>query len=116
EIESRIQESLLWIRGPHVFTDPADTWWCTEDRIGESPVGWWYRGRGFQSAGDFELEQRIYSYIRTSACFVHRRSDTDAHLIGEIPSTRTSEILKAFPELRSVRYSKIIRDRRHRAR
>jgi len=116
EIEPRIDESVLWIRGPHVFSNESGSWWCTDDRIAESPTGWWYRGRGFQKSGDFELEQRIYSFLRGSHSFIHRGADSSAHLVGEVPKERTQDLLKTFPEIAAVHQASLVWDRRHRAR
>ncbi len=95
-------------------------WHCMGDRIVSDHEGWWYGGRAAQPAEEFELEQRIYSDLGTSACFVHRQRSGRLLLYGENLASRPdgseAAILRRHRELDGVRQVRIVRDRRHRAR
>ena len=126
----------LWVSGPNVATHFADggdeegfvrrmdgegrEWHCMGDRIIADQEGWWYGGKASQPAAEFELEQRIYADLGTSACFVHRGADGRLLLYGDDLTGRTGgsevELRKRYPELDGVRNARIVRDRRHRAR
>ena len=90
------------------------------DRILSDQAGWWYAGRTTQPEEEFELEQRIYADLGTSACFVHRHRDGRLLLYGEdLARPRDgsdASILRRHRELDGVRHARIVRDRRHRAR
>jgi acyl-CoA synthetase (AMP-forming)/AMP-acid ligase II len=116
----------LRVRGPNVaeaFRDapaPDDGWHHVGDRIVADEEGWWYAGRAAQPPEEFELEQRLYADLGTSACFVHREPGGRLVLHGEDVVRRVAEAGPDFgrrhPELDGVRDAKIVRDRRHRAR
>ena len=73
----------MWVSGPNVaplyLDDHPDNrtmkrvdadgrlWHCTGDRITCDADGWWYGGRASQPAGEFELEQRVYARLGSSA-------------------------------------------------
>ena len=118
----------LWVSGPHVCgpyvgdhdanrtdkrTDALGrAWHFMGDRISpcEDGRGWWFRGRANQPEPDFELEQRAYSALQSSNCFVHRMHTGETLLVGEVDAgTRLPGIDRVVP-------GRIIRDRRHRAR
>lgn len=118
----------LWVSGPHVCgpylgnhaanrtdkrTDAQGrAWHFMGDRISPSQEGhgWWYRGRANQPESDFELEQRTYSALQSSNCFIHRMHTGEILLVGEVnAAARPPGIDRIVP-------ARIIRDRRHRAR
>jgi acyl-CoA synthetase (AMP-forming)/AMP-acid ligase II len=131
-IRWNIQPDSLWVSGPNVASEyvhdasqnlstkkrdaEGRLWHCMGDRIREDHDGWWYCGRTFQPLADFELEQRIYSFIKHSGAFLFRDHDDSLHLFGETVEARKEELRKMFPELTGVHSTKIVRDRRHRAR
>lgn len=122
----------LWVTGPHVgkfyIANEAENllskrrgsdgrvWHFMGDRVKENQQGLWYQGRSGQEPSDFELEQKIYSHLRSSASFIHRDQNGSRVLVGEKLKNRKTELLAQFPELNEIREKKIIRDRRHRAR
>ena len=126
----------LWVSGRNVAThclamagegpsvrrvdEDGREWHCMGDRIVADHEGWWYGGRATQPVEEFELEQRIYADLGTSACFVHRHRSGRLLLYGEDLARRTdgsdAEILRRHRELDGVRHVRIVRDRRHRAR
>lgn len=118
----------LWVSGPHVCgpylgshaanrTDKRSdaqgrAWHFMGDRISacQEGRGWWYRGRANQPESDFELEQRTYSALQSSSCFIHRMHTGEILLVGETNAAdRPPGIDRVVP-------ARIIRDRRHRAR
>ena len=136
ELATRNSPEGMWVSGPNVVsghlggTEPvADTkrvdndgrvWHCMGDRIVVDEEGWWYGGRASRPGSEFDLEQRIYARIESSACFVARDEAGRLHLYGESVRARAREkgidILREFPEIDEVHDVKILRDRRHRAR
>ncbi|HUF11893.1 MAG TPA: class I adenylate-forming enzyme family protein [Longimicrobiales bacterium] len=136
ELETRNSAEGMWVSGPNVVSghigdvgtgrdanridEDGRVWHCMGDRIVVDDEGWWYAGRASQPAEDFDLEQRIYARIGSSACFVARDADGRLHLYGESVRARAGrqgiELLRVFPELYDVHDVTIVRDRRHRAR
>ncbi len=126
----------LWVSGPNVApiyrpepgahaktqrVDEAGRYWhCMGDRVTPDSDGWWLGGRASQPAEEFELEQRIYARLGTSACFVHRDPAGRLVLYGENVSRKRAEagagFATEFPEVEMIREGTIVRDRRHRAR
>lgn len=124
----------LWVSGRNVATycsgmsgdasarrvdEFGREWHCMGDRVVPDEYGLWYQGRTSQRLEEFELEQRVYSDLGTSACFVHRDRTHALILYGEVRTGRygsDTAILRAHPELDGVRHTRIVRDRRHRAR
>ena len=108
--------------GPSVrrVDEEGRKWHCMGDRILSDKAGWWYAGRTAQPVEEFELEQRIYADLGTSACFVHRHRDGRLLLYGEdlarLSDGSHASILRRHRELDGVRQARIVRDRRHRAR
>ena len=89
------------------------------DRILADEEGWWYAGRVAQPEDEFHLEQRIYSCLGTSACFVSRVSSGRLVLFGDDVSRRVADadrFSSLFPEIEGLEDVSIVRDRRHRAR
>jgi hypothetical protein len=86
------------------------------DRIVADSDGWWYAGRQFQKKEDFELEQRVYTFLQSSAAFVTRSTNGGVYLFGTDVMQRAAEIRARFPEISGIQKTKIVRDRRHRAR
>jgi olefin beta-lactone synthetase len=136
EIRTRIEPDGLWVAGPNVApayagasaedaglrrTDADGTvWHRMGDRVLRADGGLWFAGRAAQPLEEFELEQRLYARLGTSACFVHRHRDGRLVLYGEGAARRAAAegeaFRAAFPELHGVRDLRIVRDRRHRAR
>ncbi|GAC1688473.1 MAG: hypothetical protein NVS9B3_07050 [Gemmatimonadaceae bacterium] len=126
----------LWVSGPNVapryigedargsalrrVDASGRLWHCMGDRIDVDDAGFWFAGRASQPADDFALEQRIYTLLGTSSCFVHRDARGDRWLYGEGLRARSRaegiSLETTFPELSGVREARIVRDRRHRAR
>jgi acyl-CoA synthetase (AMP-forming)/AMP-acid ligase II len=136
ELRTRNSPEGLWVSGPNVVSghlegagvesssnrleEDGRRWHCMGDRIVEDADGWWYGGRAAQPAEEFDLEQRIYARLQSSASFVARDSAGRLHLYGEDVRRRAAragiEPTRAFPELAGVHDVTIVRDRRHRAR
>lgn len=134
EIDTEIGADGLWVSGPNVATpydpgrDPESRridpdgreWHHMGDRIDADALGWWYGGRATQPRAEFQLEQRLYSELGTSACFVHRDAVGRLLLFGEdLPAEARdfgADFRSRHPELDGCRPLRIVRDRRHRAR
>lgn len=132
EIKARFDNSNLWVSGSHVSTfyigdaisnnlyksqdDEGNIWHNMDDRIIVSETGWWYGGRNKQRIDEFYLEQKIYSYLQNSDCFVYRAADGALHLFGDNVRVHTAALMKQFPELVGVHDLIVYRDKRHRAR
>tara|TARA_B100000427_G_scaffold311214_1_gene301665 strand:+ start:128 stop:457 length:330 start_codon:yes stop_codon:yes gene_type:complete len=89
------------------------------DRILADEEGWWYAGRVAQPEAEFHLEQRIYSHLGTSACFVSASSSGRIVLFGDQVTRRVADaegFTSLFPEVEGLEDLSIVRDRRHRAR
>ncbi len=126
----------LWVSGSNVasrldddpdvpsagtrYDERGQRWHNMGDRIVADADGWWYDGRADRPAGEFELEQRIYTDLGTSAGFVHRLSDGRLMLYGDEMTRRVAQagprFLSRYPEIDGVGNARIVRDRRHRAR
>jgi len=124
----------MWVSGPNVapmyLDDHPDNktmkrvdadgrlWHCTGDRVVCDAGGWWYGGRASQPAVEFELEQRVYAHLGSSASFVHGIGHQRLALFGErMPSGAAAVVFRRlFPEITEIRETRIKRDRRHRAR
>ena len=94
-------------------------WHNMGDRILADDEGWWYTGRVAQPEDEFNLEQRIYSLLGTSACFVSRVSNDRLVLFGEDINRSVATVDdfgSVFPEVEGLEDVSIVRDRRHRAR
>ncbi len=118
----------LWVSGPHVCgpylgnhaanrtdkrtDEQGRAWHFMGDRISPCDDGrdWWYRGRANQPESDFALEQRAYSALQSSNCFIHRMHTGEILLVGEVDAAAK------LPGVDRVVTARIIRDRRHRAR
>jgi len=126
-------QDVLWVSGPHVSgeywgnpianegikrrDERGTLWHCMGDRVRIEPNTWWYAGRQFQTPQDFQLEQVIYSEIQSSAAFLHREVNGVLHACGEAALLKNAKKLKQkFPEISQIHPTRIIRDRRHRAR
>lgn len=133
QIQTKFKEGdILWVAGPHVsqeyIGDPSLNqgikerdasgvlWHCMGDRLREMDGRFWFSGRQNQNPEDFALEQKIYSYLKSSKSFIHRHRDGEVYLIGEDLKEKEKEIRNIFPQINKIYKSKIIRDHRHRAR
>ena len=133
ELRTRFSSEGLWVSGPNVaepFVAPTRPdsrgddggwpWHCMGDRVTADADGWWFGGRVSQPEGIFELEQRIYSFLDASDCFLDVERDGRLVLYGERLRSRSRSrgmlIEHAFPEIAEVRNRRLVRDRRHRAR
>lgn len=131
-IEHRIENESLWVTGSHVCSeyigDPEENrknkkrdeagrvWHHMGDRIEITSKGWYYHGRANQTREDFLSEQAIYTFIGHSAAFLHPLKNGEHFLVGENLQPRALEIQTRFPGVKRIIDTKIIRDRRHRAR
>ncbi len=132
EISVNDTEEGLWVSGPHVCPyyigndsenhrtkkkdEQGRIWHFMGDRVDLEPEGLWYGGRSFQSKSDFLLEQRIYASLQRTNCFVDRNTSGEITLYGERIHDLRSRLVREFPEIRHVKETNIVRDRRHRAR
>lgn len=134
ELRTDNSSNGMWVSGPNVApmylddhpdnrtmkrVDPEGCLWhCTGDRVTCDAEGWWYGGRASQPAGEFELEQRVYAHLGSSASFVHRAGHQRLVLLGEQMPTGADAVAfrRLFPEIGEIREARIRRDRRHRAR
>jgi acyl-CoA synthetase (AMP-forming)/AMP-acid ligase II len=130
-IRYRLEQEGAWISGPNVCPeyigapeetrlvkrrDPDGTLWhFLGDRLELEDGKFWFRGRAFQRPEDFELEQRIVAFLGTSALFVVATAE-GAYCFGQGVRARETELRSRFPSLAGVRETRIVRDRRHRAR
>lgn len=124
-------DECLWVAGPHVSplyegdekanqknkrVDASGlVWHNMGDRIQRREQELWYSGRDFQKREDFELEQKVYSELQHSKCFLHR-TEKELILVGELKKQEAEPILKAHPEIKRFLRAKIMRDKRHQAR
>lgn len=134
-IESALEEDDVWVTGPHVsprylgdveanrlhkrVDATGRVWHSMGDRIrilDPDDGGWWYSGRSSQLLEDFELEQRIYTKLRSSKAFLHRRADGELILVGEGLSSLALQTDDELGTISRIVEAKICRDRRHRAR
>ena len=132
EISFENSSEGMWVAGEHVCqyyignpeenqkTKKTDVqgkvWHFMGDRLEQDSSGFWYQGRSFQSPSDFLLEQKVYSFLGSSASFLFRDSTGALTLSGESLDQSKAEIIKKFPEIQKIQQKKIVRDRRHRAR
>lgn len=133
EIKTKFKaDHILWVSGPNVSEEyigdkslnegikerdsDGRLWHCMGDRLIEVDGVFWFTGRQNQERSDFELEQKIYTYLNSSKAFLHRRNDSELFLVGEDLKQRRSELKRQFPQLTKIIETKIIRDHRHRAR
>ena len=126
EVEYKNKEDGLWITGVHVspsyradefrnkINERERAWHCTGDRLLIDEEGWWYQGRSNQLKEDFLLEQKIYSQLKSSKCFVATDKKGRKYLYGEnIDVKQLGELSNPFFKIKNI---KIIRDPRHRSR
>lgn len=140
QLRTEISPDGLWVSGPNVASfylgqahdeqdnlkfkrrDPSGAiWHCMGDRvIADENQEFWFGGRATQNHADFVLEQRLYAFLGSSQCMLHRKeSDVrGGELIacGQGLKLRSAAIRREFPEISAVHELKIYRDRRHHAR
>ena len=126
EVEYKNEKDGLWIAGIHVSpshranklqnkTDREEkAWHYTGDRILIDQEGWWYQGRSNQPEEDFLLEQKIYSKLKSSKCFVTTDKQGQKYLWGE--NINVKQLGKLSDLFFKIKKTKIIRDPRHRSR
>ncbi|MFW7380027.1 MAG: AMP-binding protein [Oligoflexus sp.] len=130
-IDYQVRNGSLWVAGPHVcpkyigneadnqknkFLDASGVIWHNMgDRIEIHEGQLWYQGRAQQDHEEFLLEQKIYAAMHSSSGFIHAQGHHEKILYwqGIPPQTET---IKPFPEIKQVKATVIVRDRRHRAR
>lgn len=132
-LKAKIEGDETWIQGPHVAPEYLDNpaantafkkrdeaghlWHRMGDRIVERDGGWYFAGRERQNLKDFEMEQRLYDLLGHSQAFIFRDQNQSLDIYLEHQGESPKALVKAaFPEVRHVMATKIIRDRRHRAR
>jgi hypothetical protein len=84
----------------------------------------WFGGRAAQDSADFILEQKVYSFLESSQCMIHRTAvgkgvgtgEGDLILCGQGLKHRSEAIRREFPEITAVHEVTIYRDHRHHAR
>jgi acyl-CoA synthetase (AMP-forming)/AMP-acid ligase II len=132
EINYKFKNEILWVAGPNVAgeyigevtqnkgvkerDEDGILWHCMGDRVAEEEGHFWIRGRQNQNKEEFELEQKIYSYLKSSKGFIHRDEQNRLIFFGENIADKKRELVERFSELSSVYEQKIKRDKRHRAR
>lgn len=125
-------DDILWVSGSNVSEEyvgdeslnlgikerdsEGRLWHCMGDRLRRDEGVLWFSGRQSQLLSDFELEQKIYSFLGSSKSFLYRSPKSGLILVGEGIKVRQDEIQKNFPEIKRIIESKIVRDHRHRAR
>lgn len=125
-------DDILWVSGSNVSEEyvgdeslnlgikerdsEGRLWHCMGDRLRRDEGVLWFSGRQSQLLSDFELEQKIYSFLGSSKSFLYRSPKSGLILVGERIKVRQDEIQKNFPEIKRIIESKIVRDHRHRAR
>ncbi len=134
EIQSENKSNGMWVTGPHVcpfylnnkkenelnkyLDSKGQIWHFMGDRIAvdNESKDWWYEGRSQLHAEDFQLEQKIYKFLNHDLSFIHRTLNNELVLLGENLKDKASTLQKTFPEISKVAETKIIKDKRHRAR
>jgi len=132
EIQYQIVEDILWVSGRNVsgeyIGDPSQNkgikrrdadgilWHCMGDRVQVTEGNFWIQGRENQRKEDFILEQHIYAYLQTSACFIFRSLQDELILFGKGIEEKSSDLKRHFPALSEVKNTAIKRDRRHKSR
>ena len=87
------------------------------DRIKQEDSVMWYSGRSGQPKEEFELEQKIYQYLKSSLSFITKHPKEDRIiLVGEKLKDKEEDIKNTFPLISEIFHGKIIRDIRHRSR
>ena len=132
-LKAQIEEDQLWIQGPHVSPEylhnaqanalfkrrdaQGALWHRMGDRIVVHDGYWYFAGRERQKRSDFEIEQRLYSALGHSRAFIQRTEQGELDLYVEPMQARTALLARSIvPEARYVFATRIIRDKRHRAR
>lgn len=140
QLRTRFTPQGLWVSGPNVaafylgqgqgerdnltykhMDESGTLWHCMGDRIlPDENQDLWFGGRTTQAPADFILEQKIYSFLASSQCMLHRRTTGkragDVILCGQGLKHKGAAIRREFPEISAVHEVKIYRDHRHRAR
>lgn len=144
QLRTEISPEGLWVSGPNVSSfylgqapheqdnlkfkrrdASGAVWHCMADRIvPDENHELWFGGRATQNHVDFILEQKLYSFLESSQCMLHRMAvdkEVDAGageliVCGQGLKHRSAEIRREFPEISAVREVKIYRDHRHHAR
>lgn len=140
QLRTRFSPEGLWVSGPNVSSfylgqaqDELDNrklkrvdesgalWHCMGDRIiPDENQNLWFGGRVAQDPADFILEQKVYSFLESSQCMLHRRAlgtgEGDLILCGQGLKHRSEAIRREFPQISALHELKIYRDHRHRAR
>lgn len=140
QLQTRFSPEGLWVSGPNVsafylgqaqneldnfklkrMDESGVLWHCMGDRItADEERNLWFGGRVTQDAADFMLEQKVYAFLETSQCMLHRKAvgvgAGELILCGQGLKHRSETICRQFPEITAVHEVTIVRDHRHRAR
>jgi olefin beta-lactone synthetase len=132
EINFKIKDEVLWVSGRNVSgeyigdqtqnqgikerDESGALWHCMGDRVQVEDEQFWFQGRENQKREDFILEQHIYAYLQSSACFIYRNPQDEIILLGQEIAHRSQEIKEKFPAVSHIENTIIRRDRRHRSR
>jgi len=130
EINVEITPNQLWVTGRHVSKkylhdeeanrknkkedSSQNIWHNMGDRIIKTDGHMWYQGRDFQSHDEFNLEQKIYSLLNSSEAMVVNANNE--YLLIASPLLKEKINNSQMPGIAKIFYSKIYRDKRHRAR
>lgn len=133
QIQTKIKDDdILWVSGANVageyigekkqnqgikeIDSNGILWHCMGDRVFRENDLLWFAGRAQQRTEDFYLEQSIYSFLQSSKSFLHRRSTGELILVGEGVENFKASLLKKYPQIKKIKNTTIIRDKRHRSR
>lgn len=132
EIHYKFKDEILWVSGANVSGEylgdnnqnlgikerdqEGKLWHCMGDRIIEREGLFWYAGREAQQNEDFNLEQKVYTFLGSSRAFIHRDKVQGIILFGNDLEKKSDSLKKKFPQIIQVVSSEIKRDHRHRSR
>lgn len=133
EITFSNDDSGMWVTGPHVCEfylnnqkenelnkkrdEMGRIWHFMGDRIDiDNEKNWWYMGRS-QNPNFFQTnEERIYQIIKNDSAFLFLNEKNELSLAGENIKSYLEAIKKIQPNIVNFYQSRIIKDKRHRAR
>ena len=133
DISVQNEKDALWVSGDHVCPryigneeenrknkrkdENGKIWHNMGDRIKQDNSVMWYSGRSGQPQEEFDLEQKVYQFLKSSLSFVtNHPKEKRLILVGEKLKGKEDQIKKEFPSISEIVHGKIIRDIRHRSR